>query len=128
MNFAFSQNFVMKMTVREAKEDTLISRDSVKVIWGIDNERNVCLIIDGEKEYCYYKWNHRYKKHCSKKVRKLVSRLITTNVKHDKHVKINGLYVNQWYELYYIRIEIGEGIIIVINRVDDIYPYYFLMW
>lgn len=119
---AYSQSFMMNMSVVETTKDSTINLYNTKVIWGIKQDTFAIL------------WNNNYLRFCKKsrygkgtaEIRKQIEEFLRSDYsnEHPRHIVFRELYYNLWGELYLITIFMHKGCIVLINRMDDKFPYY----
>lgn len=127
----YSQNFMMKMTVREVYKDITIDSDSVKMIWGIDRMGNLSFVWGNPKKMLYLKRKPTYPTNKQKKIINSIKKKynIEKVKKFSRYIKVQSLFLDENNDTYFITIYIYEGVLIWINRIEinieDNVPCYF---
>lgn len=120
---SYSQNFMMYMDVELTTLDTTITWCHEKVVWGMkDNE--ICLMWGIDRMMCFTQKGHG--KRAPRAVYKAMDKHIEafSKMKDADELQVRDIFYNRYGEIFLIAIYMGKGTFIVINRLDEIYPYY----
>lgn len=123
----YGQNFMMKMNVLEVYENITIRNDSIKVIWGINEEGDISFIWGNPQKMIYFRRKHEL---TSQKQREELHDMIERyklqpdNAKSNK-VKILGLFSDRNGDIYLVKVVMNDGVVVWIKKMNDKFPHYY---
>lgn len=121
------QNFLMRMDISEIYDSSRIDSKNVKVVWGIDYNKDISFIWD-EKILFFTKKQTNPTIKQIRLIKKIEKKYEPFIKKKEEYLRISAIYLNEKNEVFYIRIHANGGILIWIHRLDGKFPCYFFKW
>lgn len=113
-----------KMQIISIDSTHINSIDTAKVLWIIDNRKNIGILWNNNVLYFTRKKNNP-----TRSQKKQIDKIFEKYGKYKSsvdNIRIEALYLNKQNEVYFISIHIYEGISIFISKIDnDWLPHYY---